>query len=277
MGDRIETGQGTLTLADLAQKISQAAEKFPGTTPPPPKKPAEAFDSSSTTAALPPEETPRGLNDALRSLILLIRAMSHNSAGQEDDQSYGDLLNKLGSDLYAQQPPYSNEEGTNGPHGAQGSGTTHDNTFKGNQLALRDALMRQGATSEEIKLALGIQAVESNDGITHDSSKDGRTDGGRNFSPLNLNEDMLKRNGVTGDFASLNQPRSPQDWDNVAAAFLQSKRGEGADFINRLRNGYGGHTSYTADYEQGLNAQINTQQQQGLGVRANVHVRHVAH
>jgi hypothetical protein len=220
-----------------------------------------------------------GLGQALLALISMLRQMRSDPSDQSDD-AYGQQLQQLGEglDKLYQTPPRADANAPSfnqpkGPADANGAGTTYDNNFAGNQRALRDALTRQGATPEEAKMALGIQAVESNDGVSHDAGKDGLTNGARNFSPLNLNEDMLRRNGVEGDYTQLNQPRTPGDWDKVAEAYLTSKRND-SNFIHHLRNGYGDGGAQTADYEKGLAVQMETQAKHGLGTRANYDVAH---
>ncbi len=150
-------------------------------------------------------------------------------------------------------------------------------TLADNQQALRDALIRQGATPDEVRLAMGIQLVESNDGISHDTGKDGNTDGSRNFSPLNINEQALRINWTGEDLVSLNRPNTAAQWDRVADAFLSCVRAEGQPvFIHHLRDGYGEHRpDTTADYMKGLNAQMSIWEAQGAGARANVHVNHI--
>ncbi len=150
-------------------------------------------------------------------------------------------------------------------------------TLADNQQALRDALIRQGATPDEVRLAMGIQLVESNDGISHDSGKDGNTDGSRNFSPLNINEQALRTHWAGEDLVSLNRPGTAAQWDRVANAFLSCVRAEGQPaFIHHLRDGYGeNRPDTTSDYMRGLNAQMSTWETQGAGARANVHVNHI--
>ncbi len=208
------------------------------------------------------------LDQLLEKLIAFIDQQSEPS----DDGSLAgsDPLQAAGARSALQDEPSADSQDMRAPD----VGTTYDNSFEGNQRALQDALQRQGATPAETQLALGIQAVESSDGISHDASKDGRTDGARNFSPLNMNEDMLRRNGVEGDLSRLNTPRSPQDWDAVAQSYLQVKRND-SDFLNHLRNGYGGGGDQSGDYQRGLAVQMQTQQEHGLGHRANYHVDHI--
>ena len=164
------------------------------------------------------------------------------------------------------------------PAGFNPSNENSNTTLGKNQRALLDALTKKGATDEEKKLALSIQLVESNDGITHDATKDGRTDGARNFSPLNMNEQMLRENGVTGDLTRLNNPQSSSQWNDVAGAFLSSLRKEGkADFIHHLRDGYGTDVpDTTADYKRGLAAQQHVLETRGIGHRTDEHVDHLS-
>jgi hypothetical protein len=153
-----------------------------------------------------------------------------------------------------------------------------------NQLALLHALQKLGASSQEIKAALSIQLTESSDCISRDRNKDGRTDGSRNYGPLNMNEDMLRRHW-TGDPNRLNLAEQLQQagkrtdgaWDVIAQAFLACYRGQSADqFARRHRDGYGTGPDTSAQYLAGMHAQGDVLRQFGLGHRANVHVEYRA-
>lgn len=154
-------------------------------------------------------------------------------------------------------------------------GPDADPTLAANQRMLRDALLRRGATPEEVRTLMTIQLLEDRHGWQHDASKDHHTDKSRNFSPLNLNEDMLLRHMGPGDFTKLNLPKTPADWDRVAHAALTCLRAEPrAKFFHHLRNGYGDRLDTTDDYMAGFRIQYAVLMREGIGYRSNHHVAH---
>ena len=106
-----------------------------------------------------------------------------------------------------------------------------------------EAIKRAGGTRDESAVMLAQLMQENFTGTGYDATKDGNTDGSRNFSNLNLNADMLFNFGALGETFSGDLKRLNEDdgMVHIARAALNVMRKLGVDrYLHLTRGGRSG-------------------------------------